>query len=140
MANRDDPLYAERLSANFTRWEFRCRGEDCCGGAAPADSRLVNGLQRLRNSLPDKHRAKGITINCAFRCPVHNRAIGSEDSSEHPKARAADLATPDGMTVDEFADLAEAVPEFAQGGIGKYEWGIHVDVRLEAQPARWDKR
>lgn len=140
MSDKSDPQYAERLSENFTRWEFRCRGKDCCGGSAPVDRRLVKGLQMLRDKLPEQFRAKGLTLNCAFRCLTHNREIGSEDTSEHPKGRAADVATPDGMTVDQLAAIAEDVPEFARGGIGKYDWGIHVDVRVETDPARWDKR
>ena len=41
----------------------------------------------------------------------------------------------DYLTVDQMAKLAE---QAGFSGIGKYNWGVHVDVRKT--PARWDYR
>ena len=39
-----------------------------------------------------------------------------------------------GMTVEEFYVVADSIPEFR--GIGRYPWGLHLDVR-NAILSRW---
>lgn len=118
------------LSRNFSRHEFACSGKNCCGGAAPVHPELVKALQHLRDlaGVPLK-------VNSGFRCITHNREIGGAESSYHTLGMAADIAIPRRMSAVAFAELAEQVPQFRDGGIGRYLNWIHVDVR--PQKARW---
>lgn len=125
-------VQTERISHHFTRSEFRCKGKSCCGGSAPIDPFLVINLERLRALA-----GKPLKVNSGFRCLVHNRTVGSNDSSQHTVGRAADLRPPDGMTPGELAALAERIPAFR--GIGIYDTFVHVDVR-PGPISRWDYR
>lgn len=126
---------SEKLTKHFSRAEFACKGQNCCSGSAPINIILVDAIQMLRDIV-----GMPLRINSGFRCLTHNRRIGSEDTSEHTRGNAADIAVPDGFTVEQFAEIAEQVPDLADGGIGRYPTRgfIHVDVR-EDGPARWTK-
>ena len=131
----------EQLTTNFARSEFRCRGKNCCGGSAPVEFGLVIGLQLMRDQLEAfAGRPVSLSLSCGFRCLKHNRRpeVGSDDASEHPKGRAADVPLPDGVTIEQLIEAALIVPNFEHGGIGVYDWGVHVDDR--GRKARWDKR
>lgn len=125
---------SEQLTASFQRHEFACQGTNCCGGSAPINLGLVSALQELRDKV-----GKPLHINCGFRCLTHNRAIGSEDDSQHPLGNAADVRVPDGYTCEMFAAVAETIEAFATGGVGRYPTRgfVHLDVRDGA--ARWTK-
>lgn len=120
------------LSKNFARGEFECHGINCCSHSAPIDMDLVRALQILRYKVN-----KPIHINSGFRCITYNREIESRDTSQHVLGRAADVRLPTGWTVDDFYTLADSLPAFR--GIGRYDWGLHLDVR-NAIRTRWDKR
>jgi uncharacterized protein YcbK (DUF882 family) len=122
------------LSEHFSRREFACHGTDCCGGTAAVDSRLIEALEAFRVAVN-----RPVLINSGFRCLRHNRIVGSTDSSQHPRGRAADISLIDDMTINEMAALAEEISAFRYGGIGTYDFFIHVDVRTDS-PARWDER
>jgi len=51
--------------------------------------------------------------------------------------RDKNVATPKGLTDKRFAEIAEKVPSFRDGGIGLYLGRIHVDIRKGR--ARWKK-
>ena len=119
------------LSKNFSRSEFACRGENCCGGSAPVHPDLVVGLQELRDKV-----GVPLTISSGFRCRRHNAAIGGAKNSQHMLAMAADVLVPDGWTSGRLAELAETVEVFREGGIGIYPNWVHVDVRTTGK-ARW---
>lgn len=71
---------------------------------------------------------KSITINSAYRTPAKNKAVGGVADSQHLYGTAADLKTPAGWTPAKMASVArEIMPTW--GGVGIYDWGIHVDVR-----------
>ena len=119
------------LSKNFSRWEFACRGKNCCGNSAPVDPLLVNSLQKLRDMV-----GRPIDVSCGFRCKIHNAEIpGSEPNSQHTLAKAADISVV-GLTGEQFAAIAMQVDAFEKGGIGTYDTWIHVDVRSDGS-ARW---
>ena len=121
----------EFLRPHFRRREFACKGGDnCCGGAAPVDDRLVTGLQILRSIVN-----RPITITSGFRCVKHNASIGGSERSQHTLGKAADIRCA-GFTSEELAEAAERVDEFRDGGIGIYQSFVHVDVRTDGQ-ARW---
>jgi uncharacterized protein YcbK (DUF882 family) len=114
------------LSAHFSRNELQCR---CCG-RLQIDSRLLDGLEKLR-----AQAGTPVVIHAGYRCPEHNAAVGGVPHSEHTLGLAADIALP-GLSLQRMYELALEVPQFAHGGIGVYDGGfLHVDVR--EQRARW---
>ena len=121
----------EKLSNNFSRSEFQCKGENCCGKSAPVHPDLVDGLQELRDRVK-----RSLIINSGFRCRRHNKEIRGEENSFHTLGMAADVACPKGMTPYELATIAVKIPQFRDGGIGIYQSWIHVDVRKSGR-ARW---
>ena len=118
-----------KLSDHFKSEEFACK---CgCGYDTPSDT-LISGLEELRAIL-----GKPIVINSGCRCASHNKAVGGSPSSQHINGTAADIKV-SGYTPDQLKAAAEKVACFANGGIGLYSWGIHVDVR--GTKSRWDYR
>src|ERR1700751_3960075 len=114
------------LSAHFSRSELQCR---CCG-RLQIDSRLLDGLEKLR-----AQAGAPVVIHAGYRCPEHNAAVGGVPHSEHTLGLAADTALP-GVSLQRMYELALEVPQFAHGGIGVYDGGfLHVDVREHR--ARW---
>lgn len=117
-----------KLSEHFDSSEFACK---CgCGGlhnGADINPRLVQVLERMRQRC-----GRPLELSCGYRCPTHNAEVGGVWNSQHVYGTAADVQTPDGMSVIELAALAE---ECGADGIGVYDWGVHVDVRGYA--ARW---
>lgn len=122
------------LSTNFSKIEFACQGTDCCGGTAAADSRLIGALQAFRDRV-----GQPVHVTSGFRCLRHNRTVGSNDSSQHPRGYAADISMLPDMTIDQMAEVAEEIEAFRYGGIGKYDFFLHFDVRPDG-PSRWDDR
>jgi uncharacterized protein YcbK (DUF882 family) len=114
------------LSPHFSRNELQCR---CCA-RWQLDSRLLDGLEALRAlaGVP-------VIVHAGYRCPRHNQEVGGVPGSEHTLGMAADVAVP-GISLQRMYELALAVPQFAEGGIGVYDGGfLHVDVREHR--ARW---
>ena len=75
---------------------------------------------------------KGITVNSGYRTAEHNAKpeVGGAEYSQHLYGTAADLRCPAGITPKQIAGFArELMPDW--GGVGVYDWGIHVDVREE---------
>jgi uncharacterized protein YcbK (DUF882 family) len=130
--NRKIPENMEPVGEYFYRWEFACKGDDCCGHSAPVSKDLIYVLDDMREALG--HRLR---ISSGFRCYKHNASeeVGSKDSSQHTKGLAADIYA-DGEDIDYLARVA-----FQSGAtaVGKYTWGIHVDVR-EGSDKEWDYR
>jgi uncharacterized protein YcbK (DUF882 family) len=119
------------LSKDFSRAEFACRGEGCCGGAAPVHPALITGLQQLRDKV-----GAPLTLSSGFRCVTHNAKVGGAADSQHTLGMAADVLCPAGWSPERLAKAAETVEVFRQGGIGIYLGRIHVDVRSDG-PVRW---
>lgn len=119
------------LTKNFSTWEFSC---SCCGRHLCPEllRRLAIPLQELRDKLN-----KPIIIHSGYRCPKHNKAIGSAPTSQHVKGKAVDCHAVD-ITPEELARAASTVEAFREGGIGVYYWGCHLDIR--GKKARWGKK
>ena len=116
----------------FKRSEFRCPCQRCGGFPVEPEEKLVRTVDEIRHRL-----GKPIGIvdsgGSGVRCQAHNDELpGSAKNSYHVKGMAADLhcycATP-----AEMKAVAEAVMGNT-GGIGLYDWGIHVDV---GKYSRW---
>lgn len=122
------------ISAHFSSHEFACQGENCCSHTSIVLKELIYALERLRTRI-----RQPLIINSGFRCLTYNREVDSKDSSQHVKGSAADIALVEGMTPNEMGTVAWRVLGFEYGGVGIYDWGIHVDVRLNGA-ARWDRQ
>ena len=112
------------LSKNFKASEFSCHGKGCCSTVL-IDEQLVKYVQAIRD-----HFGKPITISSGYRCPVHNKNIGSGTGSRHVKGQAADIVVKD-VKPAEVAKYAESIGIL---GIGLYETSsdghfVHIDTR-----------
>ena len=76
-----------------------------------------------------------LSLNSAYRDPIHNALIGGAPRSRHKTGHAFDVR----VAVLRDPGLARAVFEAAVGlgfrGIGRYRTFVHLDVRRRA--ARW---
>jgi len=116
-----------QLTKNFKKSEFAC---PCCG-ENKIEVKLVQCLQKLRDAI-----GKPIIINSGYRCLQHNKSLGSQNTSQHVKGKAADIRI-NGMTPYDVKIMAEEnVKEFREGGIGIYNSFTHVDIR-DNGPTRW---
>ncbi|MBQ9528062.1 MAG: DUF882 domain-containing protein [Fretibacterium sp.] len=127
------------LSEHFSKREFACH---CCGKFIPCP-KLVEKLEKFRELCGNK----ALSIGSGTRCEKRNKAVGGAQKkydkdgklinkgSQHMYGTAADVRLVPGLSVDKMAKLAE---EAGFDGIGKYRWGVHVDVR--GSKARWDYR
>lgn len=122
------------LTKNFSRNEFACLGENCCGHSAPINPLLAHALQHLRDVI-----ATPITVLSGFRCLIHNQAVGSNTASQHPLGLAADIYAAN-YSLTDLHNAALHIPLFRLGGVGLYlEKGfIHLDIRSSG-PVRWEK-
>ena len=116
------------MAKYFDVSEFKCK---CCGGL-PADGidvRLQNVLDAMRETVGGP-----LVLSCCYRCPSHNVEVGGVPNSQHVLGTAADVLVPDGMTVEELAQIAE---NCGADGVGRYynSGFVHVDTRGYA--ARW---
>jgi len=125
-----------KLTNNFSKSEFECS----CGCEMPLEvfhniQKVANQLQKLRDAT-----GKSITINSAYRCVKHNKAIGGVDSSQHILGKASDIVVKGvepSITFD-LIDLFINDCEMLQGGLGNYNSFTHYDIRKIK--ARWDYR
>lgn len=123
----------------FVREEWRCQcgGKYCDGFPSEPQERLVRICDEIRARLgvPCSIVEAG---GSGVRCTKHNAEVGGAANSYHLYGRAADLhssATPERMKEVAEAVTAEMCP--GEGGIGIYDWGIHVD---DGTLSRWDLR
>lgn len=119
------------LSANFSRWEFACKGTDCCEHSAPVHSGLVSMCESLRTHIGNV----GFTPFSGFRCNRHNGHVGGSPRSQHRLGLAVDVHPPEGVSYEDLASAADMM--FRCGGVnglGFYppgEWvfgGVHMDI------------
>lgn len=123
-------------SQHFSSAELACHGmaskAPCgCEGANECKQVLVDALEELRGIV-----GVPVDVDDAYRCPVHNKAVGGVPDSEHLQGIAADIRI-HGMDAEGMYQHALQVPAFANGGIGvaTHQGYIHVDTR--SRPARW---
>ena len=109
----------DRLSEDFKVYEFACND----GSEVVLLSRkLINRLQYTRTRI-----GKPLTINSAFRTISHNSATpGSSETSWHMYGLALDIATPEGMTDEDFGK--ELLHDFGHNnGFHVYNGYVHID-------------
>lgn len=115
------------ISENFKLSEF----ESPDTKEIKIDEKLIEKLEEYREKVGNIP----IRINSGYRTPEHNKAVGGADGSLHMAGKACDIHKLSQYSIDEMAHIAD---EIGFDGIGRYHWGIHVDVR--GYKARWDNR
>ena len=130
-----------KLSPNFTMEEFIASETAMrrrIDNSLPPEllrtaANTADMMERIRAVLGDKP----IQFTSAYRCQELNRAIGSSDTSDHPKAMAVDFKCPDFGTP--FAVATFLASQVDQLGIGQLiaEFGswVHVSTRKPALAA-----
>ena len=120
---------------HFSASEFASRGE-------PVPRKYWRDLQRLMDQLEVLREYLGgpsVKVTSGWRSKTHNDAVGSNDRSQHRKARAADIKAV-GYSPKEVADAIErliAMGAMQQGGLGRYPRFTHYDVRRRR--SRWGR-
>ena len=115
----------------FKKQEFACKcGKYCNGYPVDIDMNMVKIADEIRNRI-----GKPIQINSGIRCKTHNANVGGVSNSQHLLGNAADLGCPSGCTPAQMASIAEEIMGDT-GGIGVYQWGIHIDTR--STKSRWN--
>lgn len=117
----------------FDREEFRCKcgGKYCNGFPAEPHEATVRYADAIR-----KRIGKPIPVNSGLRCHTWNQIQGGVYNSNHMYGGAVDLGCPPGVSPAEMWDAATEVMG-QTGGIGIYDWGIHID---DGAYSRWDDR
>ncbi len=110
-----------KISEHFMRSEIECRHCHKAGPYAVNVKKLLALLEKIREAVK-----RPVNLTCAYRCPVHNAAVGGVPNSYHTQGMAADIYV-EGMGVEELAHIAE---KCGAGGVGRYfaKCFVHVDV------------
>ncbi len=124
-----------KLTKNFSKSEFECKD----GSEIPLD--VFKNVRELSMELQIIRDKIGVSLNLtnAYRSLKHNRSIGSKDTSQHVKGKAADLQVK-GMTPVRLYTIIEDLilkGEVKEGGLGLYKTFVHYDIR--GTRARWGK-
>ena len=116
-----------KLSANFSRYEFKCKCGEC--DFDTVDIELVKVLQHLRD-----HFKSPIKITSGNRCFSHNEKEGGAKNSYHIRGRAADIQIK-GVPPNEVQNYLESTYPLSYG-IGRYNTFTHIDTRTGK--GRWN--
>lgn len=111
----------------FGRHEFACKCGKCGGYPVEPKEAFVRKLDAFRERVGEP-----VYINSGIRCAAHNAAVGGAKDSRHLYGDATDIRR-NGKTPEQLYEIADEI--FRDGGVGLYDWGIHVDDR--GHRARW---
>lgn len=119
----------------FKLKDFECR----CGCGLHPDGvpdELCSLVDAIREEL-----GYPILITSGYRCIKHNAKVGGALGSIHLTGKAADLVVyAPKLSPDEYKQIRNKLYYIAMrlnpdGGVGLYNWGVHVDTR--GKRARW---
>ena len=113
-------------SFNSLELECKCKNPDCV--EQRISKKLVENAQKVRDEY-----GKSITVTSGYRCPKHNKAIGSIETSQHPKGEALDIT---GSDLDALYGACENHFQ-AVGDARHNKKFIHVDTRSDRK-RRWN--
>lgn len=124
------------LAPNFDSEEFRCKD-----GSLPLDDlsifrslkELAALLQVVRDDIGEP-----IRVISGYRSLKYNYSVGSKKTSQHVKAKAADIVSLSYEPYELHARIKLLHKEglIRVGGLGLYKSFVHVDVR-PGRLARW---
>jgi zinc D-Ala-D-Ala carboxypeptidase len=109
--------------------EFKCRGQNCCGGSNHIAPVFVRALDELR------HRyGRPLVVSSGYRCPIHNARVSSTGADgPHTTGRAGDL----GVDRAEALQVLRIALEMACFmGIGIHQKGAGRFIHLDTLPDR----
>lgn len=120
----------------FTREEFQCQcgGKYCNGFPAEMAEETVRLADEIR-----RRAGVPLSVNSGVRCKQHNADVGGVRNSLHLTGQAIDLAPIGGnISVAKLQNIAqevmaEKIP--GRGGLGRYDWGVHID---NGKYSRWN--
>lgn len=121
----------------FRRAEFRCQcgGKYCNGFPAEMAEETVRLADEIR-----RRAGVPLKVNSGVRCKQHNADVGGVWNSLHLTGQAIDLAPIGGnisvARLQEIADQVQAEKMPNRGGLGRYDWGVHID---NGKYSRWTK-
>ena len=122
---------------HFTRDEFACKGEACCGHSNLIEDSFIDKLERLRKTF-----GFAFPVASGYRCPIHNQRVSTTGpNGPHTTGRAADLSLD---RLRAFMVMSSALGSGEFTGIGIKQHGparfLHLDD-LEApahpRPTLW---
>ena len=108
----------------FTLEEFTCK---CGCGKNHIDENLIVLLDKIR-----QHCGFPFVINSGYRCPAHNKSVGST-SQNHTSGKAADIEIPGDRSRHKIIKHSLM---FGIDRIGIYAGFIHLDI-MDLPPAIW---
>ena len=110
---------------NFTEDELAC--PHCLSRGVTDEAGKL--LQTLREELD-----RPLRINSAYRCPIHNEAVGGVSGSKHLLGTAFDVSTrAKDWTVADKARLYEVAKSVGFKGFGHYRTFLHIDTGPERE-------
>lgn len=133
---------ATHYSPHFSRVELNCH----CGCKTPP--LVAANLAITATNLETVRALRGgrpMSISNAYRCPARNASVNGAKDSRHMYGKAVDVYadTTTAASVDALAALAEQVPSYHKGGIGRYYNGhgffVHMDWEHDPsmRPFKW---
>lgn len=123
-------------SEHFSEEELSCR---CCHQLV-IDEDLLQLAETVRSIVK-----RPIIVNCAYRCPKHNKEVGGVENSYHTQGKAMDIRV-SGMTPANLYNKIMTAYNNDQlpllGGIGIYKTFVHVDTAKasDGHLRTWDER
>ena len=121
----------------FRRAEFccQCGGKYCNGFPAEMAEETVRLADEIR-----RRAGVPLKVNSGVRCTRHNADVGGVWNSLHLTGQAIDLAPIGGnisvARLQEIAEQVQAEKMPNRGGLGRYDWGVHID---NGKYSRWAK-
>lgn len=132
-------------SEHFKDAELRCRGTDC--GLTPDGERtgqpcglnlcqqeLLDALEVFRASAKAVWESAqtapfpGVVVDSAYRCRIHNSAVGGKPDSQHLQGIAADIRVPS-MIAAHLEQIAREIPAIRGIGRADHQEYVHIDTR-----------
>lgn len=119
----------KQLTKNFQAREFASPDSN----VLILNPKLAPYCQKIRDKF-----GKSWTPSSGYRTVAHNKSVGGEKNSQHLYGNACDIpASRIGVSPKVLYDFCDSLIGSA-GGVGIYDWGVHIDVR--GYRARWDYR